>query len=124
MRRTRLGIMVMPVVLATGCGHTGVSAGDYAKSACTAYERTGRVQVATTPEQQAAMMDLARGNAHAAAAFDSRWKPLYADIRAALDERELIQDKNGDQADLYFDIDRRVQEECSDAGRDIGDLEP
>jgi hypothetical protein len=27
-------------------------------------------------------------------------------------------------SDRFFEVDKRVQDECSDAGRDIGDLKP
>lgn len=104
-------------LLVCGCGINDAPAQHYAVLACTAYQETGRVQTATTTEQTAAIWDLARSNARAAAAFDPRWAALSTDIRTALDLRE-------DGADRFFEVDRRVQDGCDDAGRDIGDLEP
>ena len=108
--------MVLGILLC-GCGLTDSPAQHYATLACTAYQGTGRVQVATTNEQTSAIWDLARSNARAAAAFDPRWATLSLDIHTALD---LLKD----EADRFFEVDRRVQDDCNDAGRDIGDLTP
>jgi hypothetical protein len=118
MRRTGVGVLVVLVGLfAAGCDHVGSSAHDYAKSACNAYQHVGRVQVATTTAQSAAIRDVARSDVRAAAAFDPRWAPLSSDMLDALDLWATSSDR-------FFEVDKRVQDECSDAGRDIGDLKP
>jgi putative hemolysin len=111
-------------LVAAGCSSTDSPAQHYAKAACTAYRESGRVQVSTTAEQASAIHDLARSNARAAAAFDSRWTSLSSDMRAALDLQEETRNRPADDVDPFFEIDKRVQDECRDAGRDIGDLEP
>jgi hypothetical protein len=115
-RRALVGWVVLGVSLC-GCGLTDSPAQHYAKLACTAYQETGRAPIATTKEQTSAILDLARSNARAAAAFDPRWATLSSDIHTALDLRQ-------DEADRFFEVDRRVQDDCNDAGRDIGDLKP
>ena len=118
-----IGFVLAAAVL-SGCGLTDTPAHAHAKSACTAYQELGRVQVATTVEQTAAIRDLARSNARAAAAFDPGWASLSADIQAALDLQESWQNSTSDALDRYIELDKRVQEDCHGAGRDIGDLEP
>lgn len=108
----------------TGCSSMDSSAQHYAKSACTAYQQSGRVQASATVEQASALHGLARSNARAAAAFDPRWTSLSSDIQTALDLQEAKQNPPPDDLDLFFKIDKRVQHDCSDAGRDIGDLKP
>jgi hypothetical protein len=123
MRGQRL-VPLLVMFAVAGCGQAGGSAQDYAKLACTAYRETSRVQVATTSEQTTAMLDLARSNARAAAAFDHRWASLYSDIQAVVDSRQSMQGQSGRDANRFFDIDNRVQDDCRDAGRDIGNLTP
>jgi ABC-type glycerol-3-phosphate transport system substrate-binding protein len=125
MLRKSLGLMGSVLALvAAGCSSADSPAQQYAKAACAAYQEGGRVQVSATAEQSSAIHDLARSNARAAAAFDSRWTSLSADMRAALDLQEELQNPPADNVDLFFEIDKRVQNDCSDAGRDIGDLKP
>ena len=125
MLRKPLGLMGGGLALVTiGCTSTDSPGQSYAKSACAAYQEAGRVQVSTTPEQASAIHELARSNARAAAAFDSRWTSLSSDVQAALDLQEQLQNPPPDNVDLFFEIDKRVQHECNDAGRDIGDLKP
>ena len=100
-----------------GCGTTGGAHEDYARSACTAYDHVTRDQVASSAVQWSGVVDLARSNARAAAAFDERWADLGHDVEASLELRDA-------QGDGFFDADRRVQADCADAGHDIGDLEP
>lgn len=117
-------LLTVVVCVVSGCGRVDEpSAQAYAERACAAYRDTGRVQVATTSDQAVAIRDVARANARAAAAFDSRWSPLYADIAAALDALGSGPDAEAGGADLVED-DRRVQEQCREAGVDIGDLVP
>lgn len=97
--------------------HVGSSAHDYAKSACNAYQHVGRVQVAATTAQSAAIRDVARSDVRAAAVFDPRWAQLSSDMLDALDLWATSSDR-------FFEVDKRVQDECSDAGRVIGDLKP
>ena len=73
--------------------------------------------MAETSEQRHAIVAVARSEVRAAAAFDPRWETLSADLRPAL---VLM----GTGADPFFEADRRVQHDCRDAGRDIGDLRP
>ncbi|CAM3582841.1 hypothetical protein [Nocardioides zeicaulis] len=103
--------------LLAGCGTTGAAPSDHARSACEAYDRVTRHPVATTSDQWTALLDLARSNARAAAAFDARWDDLGHDVEASLDLRAA-------QDDGFLDADRRVETDCADAGHDIGDLEP
>ena len=63
------------------------------------------------------MIEVARSDVRAAAAFDPRWEALSADMQGRLEMR-------GTGADRFFRVDRRVQGDCLDARRDIGDLEP
>jgi hypothetical protein len=114
----------MIALVATGCTSSDSPAERYAKSACSAYQDSGRVQVSTTPDQASAIHDLARSNARAAAAFDTRWTSLSSDMEAALDLQEGKQEPPSDNQGLFFQIDKRVQNDCRAAGRDIGDLKP
>ena len=116
MRVPTYAVLAATAVLA-GCGTTGTAPSDHARSACEAYDRVTRHPVATTGEQWAAMTDLARSNARAAAAFDPRWTDLGHDVEASLD-------LSAAQDDGFLDADRRVQADCADAGHDIGALEP
>lgn len=61
MLQTSLGLMggVLALV-ATGCSSPDSPAQNYAKSACAAYQESGRVQVSTTADQASATHDLAR----------------------------------------------------------------
>lgn len=115
-------------LVATGCGYANPSAHEYAKSACTAYRETGRVQVTTTVDQASAIRNLARSNARAAAAFDPRWESLSSDMQAALDLQGSWENsppyQKPSRLDHFFEIDKLVQDDCRDAGRDIGDLTP
>lgn len=116
----RAGVLLLATALAlalAGCGTTGTAPSDYAHAACSAYDRATRDQVATSTDQWSAVVDLARSNARAAAAFDDRWADLGHDVEASLELRDA-------QGDGFFDADRRVQADCADAGHDIGDLEP
>lgn len=113
----RAAALALTGVVLSGCGANGSSAHDYAARACDAYREVARDQVAETSEQGDAIVDVARSEARAAAAFDPRWEDLSADLRTALD---LV----GTGADRFFEADRRVQGDCRDAGRDIGDLRP
>ena len=108
--------MVIGVGL-SGCGTFGATAQDYAVMACDAYRETAREQAASTKAQADAVVEVARSEVRAAAAFDPRWEALSADMQSAL---ELM----GTGADRFFRVDRRVQGDCQGAGRDIGDLEP
>jgi hypothetical protein len=124
MGRKWLGLVGLLALCATGCSGNDSSAEHYAKAACSAYQESGRVQVSTTADQASAIHDLARSNARAAAAFDSRWSSLNSDIQAALDLQEERQNPPPGNPGKFFDIDKRVQVDCRSAGRDIGDLEP
>jgi hypothetical protein len=113
----RAAALVVIGVVLSGCGTFGASAQDYAGRACDAYRETARDQVASTKAQADAVVEVARSDVRAAAAFDPRWEALSADMQSALELR-------GTGADRFFRVDRRVQGDCQDAGRDIGDLEP
>lgn len=120
-----LGLLGGVVALvAAGCTSSDSSAEHYARSACSAYQQSGRGQVSTTAAQASAIHDLARSSARAAAAFDQRWTSLDSDINAALDLQEGKREPASDNEDQFFEIDKRVQDDCTDAGRDIGDLKP
>lgn len=125
MLHKRLGFVggVLALV-ASGCSSTDSPAQHYAKSACAAYQGVGRVQISATAAQASAIHDLARSNARAAAAFDSRWSSLNSDVQTALDLQEGLRKPSSEDVDLFFQIDKRVQDDCRDAGQDIGDLEP
>lgn len=45
-------------------------------------------------------------------------------MEAALDLQEGKQEPPSNDRGLFFRIDKRVQDDCSAAGRDIGDLKP
>jgi hypothetical protein len=72
-----------------------------------------------------AILDVARSDVRAAAAFDSRWATLSSDMQSALVEfQKPMQDPPRSTSNRFFEVDRRVQDECSDAGREIGVLKP
>jgi hypothetical protein len=121
MHRMGVGLVggVLAGLLTTGCGCVGASPQDYARRACDEYHDFAREPVATTAEQTSAIQDVARSDVRAAAAFDPRWATLSSDMQSALDLRE-----SAHELDRFFEMDRRVQDDCSDAGRDIGDLKP
>jgi hypothetical protein len=126
MRRMKLGVLggILASLFAAGCSDADSSAQVYAKSACSAYQHIGRVQISTTEEQASALHDVARSDVRAAAAFDSRWTQLSSDLQSALDLQEQMQNPPDAKADQFFEIDKRVQDDCKDAGQDIGDLKP
>lgn len=113
------------VLALAGCGTTGGAPEDYTRAACDSYAAAyrggdGLDDPPTTKGQYAALLDLARSNARAAAAFDPRWADLGRDVGNALD----LDDTRDTSSLEFFDADRRVQADCADAGHDIGDLRP
>lgn len=113
-------------LLASGCSGAvrSPTAHDYARSACTAYKETGRVEVATSADQTSAVVSVAQSDARAAAAFDPRWVRLSTSMASALDLRMSSQDLSAAALARFFKLDKRVQDECGAAGQDIGDLKP
>jgi hypothetical protein len=49
---------------------------------------------------------------------------LSSDIETAPNLRENEQNPTSDELDVFFKADKRVQDDCRDAGRDIGELKP
>ena len=113
----RFGEFLLAGLVLSGCGSYGTTAHEYAARACDAYREVARDQVASTKAQADAVVEVARSDVRAAAAFDPRWGSLSSDMQSALELMET-------GADRFFRVDRQVQDDCQDAGRDIGDLQP
>jgi len=62
--------------------------------------------------------------ARTAAYLDHRWSAFYGDIEFALDLSRRLPRASDRQERQYFAADAQVQDDCSGAGRDIGDLKP
>jgi len=117
--RGAVGTLLGGLVLA-GCGTYGASAQGYATRACDAYREIGRDPVAERRGQATALVGVAQSDVRAAAAFDPRWATLSSDMQSAIN---LMAAPPVDGM-RFFRVDRRVQDDCAEAGRDIGDLEP
>lgn len=120
--RRFLAVAAAAVVL-TGCGSTPAGQQD-ARAACAAYANILRHPTATTVAQADAVRAEARDDARRAAEADDRWRPLQRDIADFLDRMNGLQHAPPDQLAAYFAADRRVQADCTAAGRDIGPLKP
>lgn len=115
---------VLVLVFAAACSDGGSSGQRYAKSACSAYQHIGRVQISATAEQASAIRDVAGSDVRAAAAFDPRWATLSSDMQGALHAEQSTQSGPDADSGHFFEMDKRVQHDCKHAGQDIGDLKP
>lgn len=96
-----------------------------ARAACTAYaEVSGRHQVASTRTQEEAFTGATLSHSRTAASLDVHWAPLLTDIKTYLRLGRILPRASEAQSGQYFAADRRVEGDCSLAGRSIGDLEP
>ena len=85
---------------------------------------SGRHPVAETAAEERAFVQTTLTKARTAAHLDHRWSALYRDIESHLDLSRLLPHAPDRQERQYFAADAQIQDDCSEAGHDIGDLKP